>query len=231
VIAGADVCRKGWVAALYDGSEVEVRLFHDFASLWDELKSELRLVLVDIPIGLPGSRGVRTCDVLARRLLGRPRSASVFQVPCRQAVYAESYSEASRLNLQVTGRRLSLQSWNLCRRIREVDSLLLRCRSARERVRETHPEVCFFGLAGHAMRHSKHSREGVEERRRVLMRWCGCSAEAPGIPASDLLDALAAAVTAWLGLKRGFEALPPEPEYDEMGLRMEILYFSQRRAL
>lgn len=221
-VAGADVCRKGWVAVLYDGSTAEVCVFPDFESLWDELRAEVRLVLADIPIGLPAAKR-RSCDVMARRLLGWPRSSSIFPVPCRQAVYASSYREASMLSLKLTGRRLSLQSWNICARIREVDALLLECRRAREKVRETHPEVCFAGLAGRAMRHSKRSEAGREERRRVLRRWCG-SAEAADVPAHDLLDALAAAVSAWLGVQQGFEVLPAKPEHDSMGLRMEILY-------
>ena len=223
-VAGADACRGGWVAAVFNGRRAEVHVFRDFDTLWEKLGSEVEVVLADVPIGLPEDGRQRRCDILARRMLGWPRGASVFPVPCRQAVYAGSYREASTINLRVTGRKLSLQSWNICGRIREVDTLLLGCREARERVRETHPEVCFAGLRGEPMRHSKRSRAGVEERRLLLERWSGCTLR--GAMKHDVLDALAGAVTAWLGLAHGFSRLPPEPEYDPKGLRMEILYFS-----
>jgi len=41
----------------------------------------------------------------------------------------------------------------------------------------------------------------------------------------DVLDALAAALTAYLGHGK-FRTLPSEPETDETGLRMEMVYFT-----
>jgi predicted RNase H-like nuclease len=41
--------------------------------------------------------------------------------------------------------------------------------AARLKVREMHPEVCFWGLSeGNPMRHAKGTRDGVEERIAVL---------------------------------------------------------------
>jgi hypothetical protein len=86
--------------------------------------NDIALVLVDIPIGLP-SNGRRACDLEARRLLGRPRASSVFPVPCREAVYENSYAEACRLNKQKLGIQISKQTWNIVKKIAEIDSYLV----------------------------------------------------------------------------------------------------------
>ena len=46
-------------------------------------------------------------------------------------------------------------------KIREVDSLLRESAKARRAVREVHPEICFWALAGgRPMRHSKKTERG-----------------------------------------------------------------------
>jgi predicted RNase H-like nuclease len=39
--------------------------------------------------------------------------------------------------------------WDILRKIREVDNLLINREFAKSRVRETHPEICFWAMAGH----------------------------------------------------------------------------------
>ena len=54
------------------------------------------------------------------------------------------------------------------RRIREVDRLLLSDEKARRVVREIHPEICFWALAGIPMKYRKKRHEGYFERIAVM---------------------------------------------------------------
>jgi predicted RNase H-like nuclease len=89
-------------------------------------------------------------------------------VPCRAAVRAEAIGVARELNRGELGRSLSEQSWGICRKIR-VDDLLLGKPGPGAEVREVHPEVCFWALAGRSpMNHSKRQKEGLRERLALL---------------------------------------------------------------
>lgn len=194
-----------------------------------------RLALVDIPIGLPDGRRIpsRACDRLARRLLGT-RGASVFPPPVRAALTAPGYREAAAIQARLTGRGLTRQAWALAPRLREVLAALRGAPGLQDRLRETHPELCFWALAGgRPAVHPKRSRPGQAERLAVLARWLPGPAldaawaavrDLSGVRADDALDALAAAVTA-RAVALGLPALvlPPHPEHDPGGLRMEIV--------
>lgn len=219
--------------ALTDSDEWEAEVFPDVASLWERFR-DAALILIDIPIGLRNDGfSERVCDKEARRLLGRDRGSSVFPAPCRPAVYASSYPEASEINERVMGRRLSKQAWSITRKIREVDELLTRNEEARLRIRETHPEVCFWALAGRSMRYSKRTHLGFEERLEVLrsvypvaddvVQRVLSSYRRNQVARDDVLDGLVAAVSAKTGMDR-LSVIPATAEYDSKGLRMEIVY-------
>jgi predicted RNase H-like nuclease len=58
MLAGVDGYKHGWIAAiLNDHGSTEVKAFRTFRSLQDD--KSLRLIVIDIPIGLPdiGARG------------------------------------------------------------------------------------------------------------------------------------------------------------------------------
>ena len=61
---------------------------------------------------------------------------------------------------------MSHQAFGILPKIREVDQFMTP--EVQETVREVHPEVCFYGLTGHPMRHKKKSADGKAERLRVL---------------------------------------------------------------
>ncbi|MDH4209438.1 MAG: DUF429 domain-containing protein, partial [Anaerolineae bacterium] len=128
------------------------------------------------------------------------------------------------------------QSWAISPKIREVDLLLRTSEAARGLVREVHPEVCFWGLDGErSMTHPKRTPEGFAERLEVIRKVYGecdeCVKEAlrkhegRGAARDDILDALAAAVTARFGLN-ALKTLPEAPERDEEGLPMEMVYYN-----
>lgn len=123
-VVGVDRCRAGWFWVALEGDDGwSVGVAGSAAAAWAEHADADRM-LVDVPIGLPeGGREERACDVAARELLGG-RGSSVFPVPCRPAVHAEDPEEASRINEDRTGRKLSAQSRSLIGGIREFDRLL-----------------------------------------------------------------------------------------------------------
>lgn len=196
--------------------------------------NEVSAVLVDIPIGLR-SQGPeeRKCDIRAREVLG-PRRSSVFPTPCRPAVHASGPDEASDLNQELTGRRLSAQAANIIGKIREVDWLMQGNGEARKVVREVHPEVCFWALNGKSPLHaSKKEAKGQLQRLDILSSHHLAAGDIVAsalltysrsqVARDDVLDALAAAVTA--GHPDKWKTLPPNPETDDVGLPMQMIYW------
>jgi predicted RNase H-like nuclease len=194
-VIGVDACRKGWVGVASD-------LRGYFGATIDQLiatadgDGQLKVVAIDIPIGLPLT-GTRRADILARGLVGK-RKSSVFPTPIRPALLATSYAEGSALNVRATGKGITRQAYGLGKRILEVDAWV---RTVDRRVIEVHPEVCFAMLAGHPLEHSKWSWAGAEERRRLLASAgivvpaeIGMAGELAGV--DDVLDAAVASWTA-----------------------------------
>lgn len=255
VFVGVDGCRAGWFAVFLeeekDGREKEndckweVALFPEFSLLMDFLENNYTqakpLVLIDIPVGLKnGGAGERLADTEARKIM-KSRKSSIFPVPCREAVYAESYEKACEVNEKLTGKRISKQAWNIVPKIRDVDSFLVKNENYREKVREVGPEICFQAFEGSPMKFSKKKAEGFLERKKALGRVCKSSGEIAAckiieyslskyrrkdLAKDDVLDALVAALTALMGNKYGFVYVPDKPEIDSMGLKMQMLYFS-----
>lgn len=232
---GADGCKEGWFAVKLDeGSGWSVSVFKTIDGLWRTYR-HAKLLLIDIPIGLRDSgNGKRTCDIEARRLLGREWRSSVFPVPCRAAVYADNYQKASKFNYRITGKKLSKQTWGITPKIRKVDELLRREKPARSCIREIHPEVCFWALNGkEPLMHSKNEQDGYSERLEILRRIfpytdavVKCAQDAcinSKVAEDDILDALVAAITA-SEEKQGLLTIPEKPEYDSKGLPMEMVY-------
>ncbi|WP_410510187.1 DUF429 domain-containing protein [Methanosarcina hadiensis] len=243
VFVGVDGCRAGWFAVFLEedenGCKWEVAVFPEFSCLINFLENKYReadpLVLIDIPIGLKdGGSGERLSDIEARKIL-KARKSSIFPVPCREAIYAETYEEACNINERLTGKRISKQAWNIVPKIRDVDSFLVKNKNYREKVREVGPEICFQSFSGFPVKHSKKETEGFLERREVLKNACKLADEIveysllkyrrKELTKDDILDALAAALTAKQGSKYGFVYVPGKPEIDSRGLKIQMIYF------
>jgi len=243
VFVGVDGCRAGWFAVFlaaenYQACEWETGLFSGFSSLVEFVKENFGqaepLILIDIPIGLKnGGSGERLSDIKARKVL-KARKSSIFPVPCREAIYAESYEKACEINKQLTGKSISKQAWNITPGIRDVDTFLVKNELFRGKVKETAPEVCFQAFTGSPMRYSKKNPEGFSERLQALKNIFQAADKIVNSALSryrrkelakdDILDALAAAVTAKMGMECGFEYLPWEPEKDSEGLNIQMAF-------
>jgi predicted RNase H-like nuclease len=227
---GVDGCRGGWIAVAYDpvARTLTAQVHPDFATLL-AASPEMAAIGVDIPIGLSFG-GTRRCDVEARRVLG-PRRSSVFPAPDRRLLECADYAGALTRARALTGKGISWQAFNIFAKVKEVDRVITP--ELQRRVIEVHPEVSFWALnGGRPMPHPKKRPEGFAERRRALAEAFDLTipdrAEArllaPGAAPDDLLDAIAVAWTARRWATGMARSLPPSPERDERGLRMEIDY-------
>jgi len=225
-VAGVDGCRAGWVAFKVElsahATSVEIV---DLSILLQERPRDLACVAIDIPIGLLDDP--RACDTAARKLLGQPRGSSVFPAPCRAALGAQNYAEASSTNRQKAAKGLTRQAWGIAPKIKQVDDAITsdcQCWAF-----EVHPEVCFWALnQRHPMKHNKKTKEGATERIAVLRRVfpeieTHLANRRARVGADDLLDAAAAAWTA-LRWHRNEAECVCTPEHDEKGLAVTIYY-------
>ncbi|KMQ52280.1 hypothetical protein CHISP_0961 [Chitinispirillum alkaliphilum] len=233
VYGGIDGCRSGWFSVFIDEQNCwSAKLYPNLFSLWSE-RSDSSLLLIDIPVGIVGCRGKqRSCDVLARKMLGGKRASAVFNVPCRKALYCSDYTDANRINKKYTGKGLSKQSWNIVPKIREADNFLQTAKAAREVLRESHPELCFKKLAKRDLVHNKKTEAGHIERMDILSALYHDSHEIVEYAAEsyrgklfldDILDSMVLALTAFLENKN-IRSVPENRETDEYGLKMEIVY-------
>jgi predicted RNase H-like nuclease len=176
------------------------------------------VIALNAPIGYVEETqvGGRTCDRLARGLLGR-RSSTVRNAPSRA-----SLQEAA--DPAIDG--LDVISTELLPRYREVAAEMAPYRQ--RTVFEAHPELSFFQLNGDVpLRWSKKLEAGREERRALLIkkmqgidRSLECELD---VPLAHLLDAGALLWTARRIFARAGTRIPSDPEWDDEGLRMEIV--------
>jgi predicted RNase H-like nuclease len=122
-----------------------------------------------------------------------PRHRSVFPAPCRAAVRAATYEEASAVNRRKTGRGLSQQASGIAPKIKQVDDAITSERQ--QSAFEIHPEVCFWAPnQRRPMKHSMKTKEGASKRVALLRRVFPeieqhLVGRPPGVGADDLLDA------------------------------------------
>jgi predicted RNase H-like nuclease len=230
ILCGADGCRSGWVGIAEDLATGSLTwgVWPTLESLAEATRADL--IALDVPIGLPES-GARECDVAARRLLGPGRGSSVFPAPVRPLLDASSHQEACTIRERVENKRLSIQAWGIVPKIREVDLALRGSPELRARVREVHPEVCFYYLASRRpMRHAKKKRDGKAERLELLQAHFGEAVGAAladrrrlGCAADDVIDAFVALWTARRAWRGEAVTLPGHPPRDPYGLPMEMV--------
>jgi predicted RNase H-like nuclease len=193
------------------------------------LGSPATVICVDIPIGLLDRPGQRECDAIARRLLGRGRASSVVPPPSRCALSFADYRAASDVNLQLTGRKLNKQSFNISPKVREVDEAIKP--GMQERVREVHPELAFRSLNGGVpVPLNKKTQDGRDHRWRPLRSVLPDLPPSAALPPAlrglcqtdDYIDALVCAWTAVCMARGTARRIPAEPGADDRGLRMEM---------
>jgi predicted RNase H-like nuclease len=223
VVAGVTPCRGGWLVA---GAKLHGTIFapedpirmESFMDVVDQRPS-YTVVTLNAPVGglNEAKVGGRTCDREARLLLGR-RGAAVKSAPVQVD---------SRDGIDLLPNNLDAISQTLLPRYQEVANEMAPFRQ--RSIYEVNAELSFYQLNGDVpMQWSKRSEKGMMERRALLEAKVQgvlriIDAEVPGATPSHLLDVAAILWTARRVYAKAAIRIPTEPEWDEQGLRMEIV--------
>ncbi len=223
VVAGVTPCPPGWLVAsakLHGMTFVpeDPVVYETFREVVD-VKPTFAVIALNVPIGYPHrlEPGGRTCDRMARRLLGR-RGTAVQSAPTRDVVTNGQTPIEDHL---------AAVNHSLLPRIREVAQEMAPYRQ--RSVFEVHPELSFYQLNSDTpLRWSKRFQAGLEERRALLEKRIPgvdriLDAQIEGVEISHLTDAAAILWTARRIAARAATRIPEEPEWDDEGLRMELV--------
>ena len=223
VVAGVTPCAPGWLvmSAKLNGATFAPelpRVLSSFAEVLDE-RPAFSVIAVNAPIGYVDENkvGGRTCDRLARSLLGR-RGSTVHNAPSRASLQEAAEPAIDGLDAISTA---------LLPRYREVAAEMAPYRQ--RTVFEVHPELSFFQLNSDVpLRWTKKFEVGREERRALLIKKIpgidrALECEFDDVPLAHLLDAAALLWTARRIFARAGTRIPSDPEWDDEGLRMEIV--------
>lgn len=228
VCVGIDGSLGAWIAVLLSGAGLDVRVLKTIGEIEGYCSGAAR-VLIDIPVGLPESAaeaGLRP-DILLRQNI-KGKASSVFNTPCRQAVYEEDKARAKELNQELLGKSLSEQSLAIRGAIRQVDIFLNEKPTWKDRLLESHPEYCFMLLNnGQPVLENKKTEAGLQKRLEILKKYYPDAEKVVyGIRKNrmdDVIDALCLAVVGRLSLENGLKTIPENPQEDRRGIRMQIV--------
>lgn len=223
LVAGVTPCRGGWLvaAAKLQGTifapEDPIRL-ETFADVVD-MRPGYAIVALNAPVGglEQATAGGRTCDREARALLGR-RGSAIKSAP----VHVES-----RQGTDLLSEHIDAISRTLLPRYQEVASEMAPFRQ--RTVFEVNAELSLYQMNENTpMTWGKHSEKGAQERRSLIeLKLPGAlriiDAEVPGVTPAHLLDVAAILWTARRIFAKAGIRIPSDPEWDEQGLRMELV--------
>ena len=192
--------------------------FDTFVDVVDQ-RPTYSIIALNAPIGGldRAQTGGRTCDREARALLGR-RAAAVKSAPVN-----EDSPEGTRLLPD----HIDAISKTMLPRYQEVAREMAPYRQ--RTIYEANAELSFYQLNDDIpMQWGKHSEKGIQERRTLLEKKLPgalriIDAEVGGATPSHLLDAAAILWTARRIFAKAGVRIPIDPEWDEQGLRMEIV--------
>ena len=235
---GIDGYSQGWIGIVVNKKreyQRKIYLWQSTEKMLQESFKNFKFSLIDMPIGLNDYLlpGERNCDKLARRLIGWPRSSSIFIVPHREALSAKTKDGADKINLQICGKKLTFQAFNIARRIKALDMVFSKNPKLQSKIRESHPELCFWALnQKRALITKKCSAEGLTQRLRIISRYTPIRAKeflefakdaGKLIKYDDIVDAMVLALSASLCKLKGIQSIPRQPQIDSRGLRMEMV--------
>jgi predicted RNase H-like nuclease len=221
-VVGACAFAHGWVGVvLRDGKFDRAMLA---PSLYDLItrSSGITVFGVGCPLGMLPDRW-RAADILAADYVG-PRRGHLFRVAPLLVWQEADFAAAVKLCREITGHRLSRQSWGMRPKIQEANALWARHPGL---LLEAHPEVSFRAMAGQPLQAAKQTWIGQAIRRElladngiVLPKQLGPAGQAPP---DDLLDA---AAVAWTTHRKATAAASshPDPPEQHNGSAIAIWY-------
>jgi len=230
-VAGIDGCRGGWFAIKGNTGNWSFQFASEIANCFEN--SVAKCIFIDIPIGLSSTGFNREVDAYARKELSPHKTSSIFTPPVREALWAKDYTHALEANRAITGKGISIQSWNISPKIIEVEELLLSDLKLKNLTYEAHPEICFKYLnQGEVIVASKKSPEGRRERYRLLERLDSTlvkvvdhamkTTQRKSVAQDDILDAAVLALCASYASGDSVHLVGNYCEIDEAGLPVRI---------
>jgi len=231
---GIDGCQAGWIAISLDDEHAGYWLLESNQELKEYLE-EFDRIFIDVPIGLTEDEYVRQCDAELRDVLGPDYQASVFNPPIRPALHAPTYAEASMTSYETTGKKISIQAWNITPNIKIIDQYLQNNEKLRTKVFESHPELLFRILNGNnSILQKKATKKGLRHRLKLLkdrskyaddfFRDIKEEYRRNQVDEDDIVDAMALAWFARQSIENEMKTLPDDPPEDSTGLPMAIHY-------
>lgn len=226
---GVDGFSNGWCCCSFNGN-MTIKIIPEIKNILDY--DNYSKILIDIPIGLSSRKAERKIDNQLRTLLPSGRKSSVFNAPTRKSAYANTYDEAKKAEIEQLGKSLSIQSWNITNKIKEVDQFLT-TNTQLNNIRESHPELCFYYLNNmKPLLFSKRTVDGLNERMKILNHYHHQSQELledffqknkkTGIKKDDIADSMVLCISAKNWIKNGKRTINNQPNKDEKGISFGI---------
>ncbi len=231
-LGGIDGCKEGWILVKYSNGEYELEKYKDFGSLMSE-NQQLNRVLIDIPIGLSSLDFKRTIESRMRIELEN-KHPTVFNSPCRLAVYEQNNTKAKKINKKIENKSLSNQSLFIRKKIKEVDEYLCRVNNGIVII-ESHPELCFKYLNKSIVQSNKTRTAGIKERLKIIEKYEPKLVELyetkekeikrKYAKRDDLVDAICLCLVNKLGFDDKLTYLTDNNPVDDEGINVRIGYY------
>ena len=166
LIIGIDGCKSGWFS-IWENQDKSIHssVFSNLNELKNFFKNESQLIVgIDMPVIL--SEVIpRQADQLARKLLSK-KASSVFTAPTPEMLDQPNYEKASLVSKKHFGKSMSLQSWYLFPKIKDVQTMI---HHEDMQIYEIHPELSFRAMNNEqVILESKKSPEGFAIRNSLL---------------------------------------------------------------
>lgn len=220
VSLGVDWAGDHWLSIEYGSHDTAPYPdpYESLGDLWADYDygGKIDRLCIDIPIGLPTGPDERAVDKQCRSNLAR--TSSVFRVPLREALEADTQEEANNASRTSTrtedtdGIGIQPPAYAIRQEILEVNDFIDQCEQiTTDIIYEVHPELCFTAFCGSPPQYSKKTAHGVAERIEALDEVVNDASGLVGetliavkdqidcyseICVDDVLDALAAMYTA-----------------------------------
>lgn len=232
-IGGIDGCKKGWLLVKYSNN-YSFGVYQNISELIKD-NEDLKKILIDIPIGLSSKKLERTIEKKLRSEL-KNKHSSVFNPPCREALYEKDYLTAKQKNIEIEGKSLSIQSYNISNKIKEIDEYL--SLNPQIEIIESHPELCFKYLNnGNVLLSKKSKYNGLQERKNILFGYdeklkdlfelIENNTLRKDVARDDICDAICLCLVNKLGSKEKLSFIKDIIASDDKGIKIRLAYYNR----
>ena len=146
----------------------------------------------------------------------------------------ENYKIGNEISKKISGKGISIQSWNISKKIKEVNDFKLSKGSNEMNLFESHPELCFESINKKPLIYSKKTDNGIIERLEILNQHISLSQKkvtdfygkfkSNMLKKDDIIDAAVLALSAKLWSKNGKCKIMQEISHDSNGIPFQIRY-------